>query len=76
MQFSFEYRKLGDFTYHVLPDPVTIKDYLMKWIMSEWEFDHREAPDERWTAEWMNTLPDMEFALEIIELDSIHPRAE
>jgi hypothetical protein len=76
MQFLFEYRKLGDFTYHVLPDPVTIKDYLMKWIMSEWEFDHREAPDEGWTVEWMNTLPDMEFALEIIEPDSIHPRAE
>jgi hypothetical protein len=76
MQFSFEYRKLGDFTYHVLPDPSTIKDYVMKWIMSEWEFDHREAPDEEWTVEWMNTLPDMEFALEIIELDSIHPRPD
>jgi hypothetical protein len=76
MQFSFEYRKLGDFTYPVLPDPSTIKDYVMKWIMSEWEFDHREAPDEEWTVEWMNTLPDMEFALEIIELDSIHPRPD
>ena len=76
MRFSFEYRKLGDFTYHVLPDPLTIKDYLMKWIMREWEFDHNEAPDEEWTVEWLNTLPSMEFALEIMELDSIYPRAD
>ena len=27
---SFEYRKLGDFTYHILTDPLTIKTYLMK----------------------------------------------
>ena len=76
MRFSFEYHKLGDFTYHVLPDPLTIKDYLMKWIMREWEFDHNEAPDEKWTVEWMNVLPKMEFALEIIELEGIHPRSD
>ena len=76
MGLSFEYRKLGDFTYNVLPDPITIKAYVMKWIMREWEFDHSEAPDEEWTVEWMNILPNMEFALEIIELESIHPRAD
>ena len=76
MRFSFEYRKLGDFTYHVLPDPITIKAYVMKWIMREWQVDHEEAPAEIWTVEWMNILPSMEFALEIIELDSIHPRAD
>ena len=76
MRFSFEYHKLGDFTYHVLPDPLTIKDYLMKWIMREWEFDHNEAPDEEWTVEWMNILPSMEFALEVLKLDSIHPRGD
>jgi hypothetical protein len=76
MGLPFEYRKLGEFTYHVLPDPLTIKDYLMKWIIREWEFDHNEAPDEGWTVEWMNILPNMEFALEIIELDNIHPRSD
>jgi len=76
MRFSFEYRKLGDFTYHVLPDPLTIKAYLMKWIMREWEFDHSEAHDEEWTVEWMNTLPNMEFALETLELGGIHPRSD
>ena len=73
---SFEYRKLGDFTYHILIDPLTIKAYAMKWIMREWEIDHNEAPEETWTVEWMSTLPKMGFALEIIKLDDIHPRAD
>ena len=76
MGFSFEYRKLGDFTYHVLPEPLTIKAYTMEWILREWEVDHNEAPNEKWTVEWMNVLPKMEFALEILKLESIHPRAD
>jgi len=48
----------------------------MKWIMREWESDHNEAPDEHWTVAWMNILPGMEFALEIIRLDDIHPNAD
>lgn len=76
MEFSFEYRKLGDFTYHVLSDPNEIKSYLMKWIMREWEFDHREAPEEHWTVAWMEALPDMEFALEVIRLDKISPNLD
>lgn len=74
--FPFEYHKLGDFTYHVLANPDEIKAYLMKWIMREWEFDHNEAPQEHWTVEWMSILPKMEFALEIIKLDSIRPNAD
>jgi hypothetical protein len=58
--FPFECRKLGDFTYHVLSDRAEIRAYLMKWIMSEWEFDHNEAPDEHWTVKWMTTLPKRE----------------
>ena len=76
MGLSFGYRKLGDFTYNVLPDPFAIKAFVMKWIMREWEFDHKEAPDEEWTVEWMNILPKMEFALEMLKLESIHPRAD
>lgn len=76
MTFSFEYRKLGDFTYHILTDPLTIKTYAMKWIMREWEIDHNEALGENWTVEWLSALPKMDFALEIIELDVIHPRAD
>jgi hypothetical protein len=71
MKFSFEYRKLGDFTYHLLTDPHEIQSYLMKWIMAEWEFDHHEAPDEHWTVSWMEALPNMEFALEVIRRDDI-----
>jgi hypothetical protein len=76
MGFSFEYRKLGDFTYNVLIDPIAIKAYLLKWILSEWEADHNEAPDEKWTVEWMDILPKMEFALEVLKLESIHPRSD
>jgi len=76
MGFPFEYRKLGDFTYHVLSEPITIKAYLTEWILPEWEVDHSKAPEEKWTVEWMNLLPNMEFALEIIRLDDIHPRSD
>ena len=72
----FEYRKLGDFTYHILSDPAEIKSHVMKWIMREWEFDHNEAPDEHWTVAWMNVLPKMEFKLEVIRLDEICPNAD
>lgn len=74
--FPFEYRRLGDFTYHILSDPGEIKAYLMKWIMREWEIDHREAPGEHWTVAWMEALPKMEFALEVIALAEIRPNAD
>ena len=76
MNFPFEYRKLGDFTYHVLSDPNIIKTYLMEWIMREWESDHNQAPEEHWTVAWMNALPNMEFALEIINLDDVCPNVD
>ena len=44
--------------------------------MREWEMDHREAPDEHWTVEWMMLLPQMEFTLEIVNLDEIHPNVD
>ncbi len=74
--FPFEYHKLGSFTYNVLSDPVDIKAYLIKWIMREWEIDHNEAPNEHWTVTWMNVLPKMEFMLEIINLENIHPHPD
>ena len=48
----------------------------MEWILREWEFDHNEAPEEKWTVEWMNLLPKMRFALEIIQLHDIHLRSD
>lgn len=74
--FPFEYRRLSDFTYHVLSEPRDIKAYLLKWIMQEWEFDHEEAPEEHWTVAWMEALPKMEFVLELIRLDEIRPNAD
>ena len=48
----------------------------MEWILREWELDHSESPHEAWTVEWMNLLPTMEFALEIIKLEHIRPRSD
>lgn len=76
LTFPFEYRQLGDFTYNILSDPGEIKSYLLKWIMSEWEFDHRHAPDEHWTVGWMEALPGMAFALQVIRLEEICPNAD
>ncbi|HET9906082.1 MAG TPA: hypothetical protein VFQ23_05565 [Anaerolineales bacterium] len=76
MEFPFEYRTLGKFTYNVLTDPPIIKAYLLKWIMKEWQSDHNEAPDEHWTVEWMTVFPKMEFSLEVVRLEDIHPNAD
>lgn len=76
MFYPFEYRKLGEFTYHIIPDPSEVKKYVMKWIMREWEFDHNEAPHEVWTVEWMNVLPKMDFVLKAIDLEKIRPRRD
>ncbi len=76
MEFPFEYRRLGKFTYNILTDPLIIKAYLMKWIMKEWESDHTEAPDEHWTVEWMNVFPKMDFSLESVQLQDIHPNVD
>src|SRR6266545_6667852 len=76
LTYPFVYRKLGDFTYHVISDPTEIKTYLMKWILREWELDHNEAPHEHWTVKWMNTLPQMDFTLEIVNLKDVHPNPD
>lgn len=76
LTFPFDYRKLGDFTYHVLSDPKDIRAYLMKWIMPEWKSDHNQAPEEHWTVTWMEALPKMEFTLDVIHLDEICPNAD
>ena len=76
MEFPFEYRRLGKFTYNVLTDPLTIKAYLTKWIMKEWESDYNKAPAEHWTVEWMKVFPKMEFSLEVVQLQDIHPNAD
>src|SRR6185436_8090947 len=75
-QFPFEYHKLGDFTYHVLTDPDHIKAYVMIWIMREWELDHKEAPNEHWTVEWMTALPAMKFSLVVIDPGEVHPHPD
>jgi len=71
MRYAFDYRKLGDFTYHILKDQDLIKNYMMEWIMREWQVDHHEAPEERWTDAWMNILPKMDFTLEVVKLENI-----
>lgn len=76
LALPFEYRKLGKFAYNVLADPADIKSYLMKWIMSEWEFDHNEAPEEHWTVAWMEALPGMQFSLEVLRLEQLCPNAD
>lgn len=76
MIYPFEYRKLGDFTYHLITDPDDIKTHLMKWILREWESDHEQAPEEGWTVKWMNALPRMSFVLDIIRLEDIRPNQD
>ena len=76
MRFPFEYRQLGDFTYHVLTEPDHIKAYVMIWIMREWEMDHKAAPHEHWTVEWMTALPKMQFSLAVMDPGEIRPHPD
>ena len=76
MFYPFEFRKLGDFTYHVITNPDDIRAHVMKWAMREWESDYALAPDEHWTVQWMNVLPKMDFQLEIVRLEDIRPNAD
>lgn len=76
MNLSFEYRKLGDFTYNVLSDSAQIKTYLEKWIIREWQLDHEESPEEHWTVTWMEWLPRMDFVLQVIQLEDIRPNPD
>lgn len=76
MIYPFQYRRLGEFTYHIITDPDDIKTHLMKWIMLEWKSDHNLGPDEHWTVKWMNALPNMHFTLEVIHLEDIQPNAD
>jgi hypothetical protein len=73
---SFQYTRLGDFTYHILTDPVIIKSHLTKWMTLEWEHDHHLAPEEHWTVEWMQIFPRMDFTLEILPLRKIQPHPD
>ncbi len=75
MRWSWIYRRLGDFTYNLLPE-AQIKPFLMEWLKKEWEIDHGEAPDEPWTVEWLDLLPKMEFSLQVLEIENIKPRPD
>ena len=72
----FEYLQLGRFTYNILKDKNVIKPFLMKWLWREWERDHVEFPDQKWTLEWLEGLKLMKFQLEIVRIGNIIPRAE
>ena len=77
MEFPFEYRPLGDFTWHILNDPQQIKAFVTKWILQgEWPKDHALTPDEHWTVEWMNLVPHMTFSLEVIALAEVQPHPD
>lgn len=75
MRFEWEYVKLGDFTYNILPE-LKIKTFLMEYLKREWEIDHAEFPDQHWTLEWLDLLTRMKFTLETIRLEEIRLRQE
>ena len=72
----FRYKKLGKFTYHVITDKSKLKSFLLKWIGGEWEIDHKEFPDQSWTIEWLNLLPQYNFKLKKVDLETIQPRQD
>ena len=55
IRYEWEYRKLGDFTYNILPE-FQIKPLLLEYLKREWKIDHTEFPDQHWTVEWLDLL--------------------
>jgi len=72
----FRYKKLGKFTYHIIRNKNQIKLFLLNWIGQEWLQDNVEFPDQQWTIDWSDLLPEMEFKLLIVELNKINLRED
>lgn len=72
----FSYKKLGKFTYHIIRNTEEIKSFLLNWIVKEWQQDHEEFPDQRWTIEWLDLLPELKFKLSIVNIDDINLRED
>ncbi|MHA2473956.1 MAG: hypothetical protein ACXAES_12060 [Promethearchaeota archaeon] len=72
----FEYKQLGKFTYHILPNMDNINHFLQTWLRKEWETDHSEDPDQPWTLEWLDLLSLMKFELKKINRDSVNLRKD
>ncbi len=72
----FRYKKLGNFTYHIIRDKEKIKQFLLKWLGKEWQRDHEEFPDQPWTIEWLKLLHEGNFKLMTIDLEKINLRED
>ena len=72
----FRYKRLGIFTYHIIGHKDKIKPFLIKWLGREWQQDHEEFPDQKWTIEWLNLLSDLKFKLVIVDFDKINLRED
>ena len=72
----FKYKKLGKFTYHIIGKKNQIKPFLLKWIEKEWQIDYKDFPDQQWTIEWLDLLPNMKFKLLVVDLDKINLRQD
>jgi hypothetical protein len=72
---QWQYQAVDGITYNVLPTH-QIKPVLMQWLVREWQQDLSEAPGERWTEEWLSTLPRMEFTVEALPLSVIERRVD
>lgn len=75
MKLRWDYRQLGDFTYHVLPADL-IEPFLNRFVAAEWRRDAAEHPEQPWTREWLTKLPRLQFRIERRALNTIHPRGD
>lgn len=73
---SYEYRRLGAFTYHVLESPSEIGELFTRWILPEMQADHLEDPNQPWTVEWLQQAPTLTYSLHIVPLSVIQPRTD
>jgi len=72
----FNYKKLGNFTYHMITDANLINSHLRKWIGKEWKQDMEEFPDQPWSVEWMELLFQLNFQLVTIDIGTIILRSD
>ena len=72
----FRYKKLGNFTYHVITGKSKLKPFLLKWIGGERDIDHKEFPEQPWTIEWLNLLSQYNFDLKKVDLETIQLRQD
>lgn len=71
MKMNTPLRRLDGISYWVIEDPDGIHDFINTEVRKEWELDVRSLPGDPAGGDWLPTLPQRNWTLEIIRTDEV-----